>query len=204
MTSNPLLVAMLCAAAITAEFVGGKATRDALFLTSLDVMALPAMLIVTALVSILLVVLHSRVVNRVSPAVLVPGLFVISGILFVLEWFFRSWAPAGTAIAVYLHVSGAGPLLASGFWLIASERFDPRTAKARFGQIAGAGTLGGLLGAVLSERVAAQLGAPPMLLFLGALQFLAAWLVSLLADSNGANAVSPTPENSAPSEPAGV
>jgi hypothetical protein len=32
---------MLCAAAVTAQFVGGKATRDALFLTSLDFTALP-------------------------------------------------------------------------------------------------------------------------------------------------------------------
>ena len=52
--------------------------------------------------------------------------------------------PDAAAIIVYLHISGVGPLLGSGFWLIASERFDPRTAKQRFGQIAGAGTLGGL------------------------------------------------------------
>ena len=48
-------------------------------------------------------------------------------------------------------------MLGSGFWLMASERFDPRTAKRHFGQIAGAGTLGGLVGGLLSERVAAQL-----------------------------------------------
>ena len=76
-------------------------------------------------------------------------------------------SPRPTAVIVYLHISGAGPVLASGVWLIASERFDPRTAKRRFGQIAGAGTLGGLLGALLSERVAAMLGVPAMLLVLG-------------------------------------
>ena len=48
------------------------------------------------------------------------------------------------AVLVYLQISGLGPMLGSGFWLIASERFDPRTAKQRFGQIAGVGTLGGL------------------------------------------------------------
>ena len=45
--------------------------------------------------------------------------------------------------------------LASGFWLIASERFDPHTAKKRYGHIAAAGTLGGLLSALATERVAA-------------------------------------------------
>ncbi|MEQ1757692.1 MAG: hypothetical protein ABL986_05195 [Vicinamibacterales bacterium] len=200
MSSRSLLVAMLCAAAVTAEFVGGKATRDALFLTSLHVTALPTMLIVTGLFSILLVTVHSRTAGRVSPATLVPASFVASGLLFVVEWLLRPAAPAATAVMVYLHVSGAGPLLASGFWLIVSERFDPRTAKARFGQIAGAGTIGGLLGALLSERVAAELGTPPMLLFLGALQFVAAWLVWVLADRQ--RVATPTSESATPRVPA--
>lgn len=168
---------MLCAAAVTAEFVGGKATRDALFLTSLGPAALPAMFIATGLCSMALVAAHLGAGRRFGPATLVPGSFAASGVLFVLEWWFRPAAPAATAVVIYLHVSGAGPLLASGFWLVASERFDPSTAKVRFGQIAGAGTLGGLLGALLSERVAAQFGAPSMLLFLAALQFLAAFWV---------------------------
>jgi hypothetical protein len=34
-------IAMLCAAGVTAQFIAGKATRDALFLVNLDVTALP-------------------------------------------------------------------------------------------------------------------------------------------------------------------
>ena len=49
MPSRPMFVVMLCAAAVTAEFVGGKATRDALFFTSMTIDALPA--IVTATVT---------------------------------------------------------------------------------------------------------------------------------------------------------
>src|SRR3970282_1527110 len=48
-----------------------------------------------------------------------------------------------------------GPLLGSGFWLLATESFDPRTAKRWFGRIAGAGTLGGLFGAALAELACA-------------------------------------------------
>jgi hypothetical protein len=116
-------------------------------------------------------------------------LFVVSGVLFLAEWLFRSTAPTATAIFVYLHISGAGPLLASGFWLISSESFDPRTAKKLFGRITSAGTVGGVFGALLSERVAALLGVPAMLLVLGAFQFLAAVLVrrlALMADKAGA------------------
>src|SRR4029079_4950238 len=99
-----------CAGAVTAQFVGGKATRDALFLTSLDFTALPAMLIATSVCSILLVAVHGRATSKVSPAVLVPALFVASGVLFLLEWLARGSAPTATAILVYLHISGAGPL----------------------------------------------------------------------------------------------
>ncbi|MCC7415608.1 MAG: hypothetical protein IT176_00595 [Acidobacteria bacterium] len=180
-TSRTVTVAMLCAAGVTAEFVGGKATRDALFLTSLDAGALPLMFIVTSLCSILLVGLHARWAARLAPAVLVPAAFVGSGLLFLFEWLLRVRAPSATAVIVYLHVSGAGPLLASGFWLIASDRFDPRSARRRFGQIAGAGTLGGLTGAVLAERIAALAGVPAMLIVLAGLQFATARLVRVLA-----------------------
>jgi len=182
---------MWCAAAVTAEFVGGKATRDALFLTSLSVSALPMMLIGTSIVSILLVALSTRWSSRLRPAVFVPALFVVSAFMNLLEFAFRSQAPSATAIAVYLHISGVGPLLASGFWLIASELFDPRSAKEGFGRIAGAGTLGGLIGAVVSERVAAFFGVPTMLLVLAGLQVATAWAVRMLAVASEAHHSSP-------------
>ena len=55
-----MMTAMLCAAAVSPQFVSGKATRDALFLTSLDFSALPNMLIATSVVSILLVAANVR------------------------------------------------------------------------------------------------------------------------------------------------
>jgi ATP:ADP antiporter, AAA family len=179
--TRPMATTMLCAAAVMAQFVGGKAARDALFLTSLDFTALPAMLIAASVCSLLLVAVNGRGGRRLAPATLVPASFVASGVLFLCEWLLRSTSPTIAAVIVYLHISGAGPLLASGFWLIASERFDPRTAKKRFGQIAGAGTLGGLLSALIAERIAAVFGVPAMLPFLAALQFLSAWLVRRVA-----------------------
>ena len=56
------------------------------------------------------------------------------------------------AVAVYLHVAGFGALLLSGFWSLVSELFDPQTAKASFGRIAAAGTLGGLVGGLATAR----------------------------------------------------
>jgi hypothetical protein len=181
-----MMTAMVCAGAVTAQFVGGKATRDALFLASLDYTALPTMVMATSFASILLVAANSRASRRIQPAVLVPICFAASGALFVVEWILTERAAGFAAVLVYLHISGLGPVLGSGFWLISSERFDPRTAKRRFGQIAAAGTLGGLLSAVLAERVAALAGAAAMLPVLGVFHFISAWQVRVLAvESDG-------------------
>jgi uncharacterized membrane protein len=59
--SDPaVLIAMICSAAVSAQFIAGKATRDALYLANLDVTTLPAIVIGTAVVSILLVIASSR------------------------------------------------------------------------------------------------------------------------------------------------
>jgi ATP:ADP antiporter, AAA family len=187
---------MLCAAAVTAQFVSGRATRDALLLSSLDLAALPAMLMVTSAVSILFVAANGRAARRFPPTVLVPASFVASGVCFLLEAAFRSSAPTAAAVILYLHISAAGPLLTSGFWLIASERFDPRSAKRHFGRIASVGTLGGLASAVVTERVAASMGVPAMLPLLAALHFVCAVLVRRLATTF------PVPAAPAVSEPA--
>ncbi len=180
-----LALAAACAATVGAQIIAGKATRDALFLTSLDVSALPTMVVVMSICSIAVVALHVRISRFVSPGRFVPALFVASASLFVVEWLLRSSAPATVAIAVYLHTSTLGPLLASGFWLIASERFDPHSARQRFGQIAGIGTLGGLVSALVAERAATRFGVPIMLPWLASLQFLCAYLVWRLAAGSG-------------------
>ncbi len=176
-----MVTAMVCAATVTGQFVAGKALRDTLFLTSLDVTSLPAMLMVTSVVSLALVSANGRFASRVSPATLVPISFLVSAVLSLAEWLLRPAAPSVSAVVLYLHISAVGPLLASGFWLIASERFDPHTARRRFGQLAGAGTLGGLLSALIAERGAAWFGAPAILPFLALLQFASAWLVRRVA-----------------------
>ena len=180
-TSRSMSLAMISAAVIAAQLAAGKATRDALFFTSLTITALPAVVTATALFSIVLVFLHGWAVRRVSPGTLIPALYVLSGVLFVFEWFLRSRGPSTAAVALYLHISGIGPLLASGFWLIATERFNPRTAKKGFGRITAAGTVGALLGALIVARLAAVRGGPAMILVLAAFQFAAAWLVRLVA-----------------------
>src|SRR4051794_41600848 len=65
-----LATAMLCAATVTGQFVAGKALRDTLFLSSLDITSLPAMLIATSAVSLVLVALNGRAARRIQPGTL--------------------------------------------------------------------------------------------------------------------------------------
>src|SRR5262245_41680799 len=120
-----VLIAMICSGAVSAQFIAGKATRDALYLANLDVTTLPAIVIATAVLSIALVFAVSRFLRKVSPVTFVPLAFAISGLLLVASWLLASSMPVLAARLVYLQISGLGPLLGSSFWLIATERFDP-------------------------------------------------------------------------------
>ena len=182
---------MIGAGIVTAQFVAGKAARDALFLAEMSATALPAMVIATSVCSIGLVAITSRSLRLLAPATFVPTAFLVSAALFLLEWALAPALPALAAQAVYLQVSGLGPILGSGFWLIATERFDPRSAKRFFGQIAGAGTLGGLAGGLLAERVAAILDIGAMLPVLAALNLACAWQVRRLASGSAAERAHP-------------
>ena len=147
--------ATLGALAMIAHQVGIKATRDTLFLSSLGVEALPAMIAAAAVFSILSVLVASRLVATYGPRRVVPATFLVSAILLLGEWLlWYQTAPVGSVV-VYLHVAALGSFVISGFWSMINERFDPRTGKAKIGAIARGATVGGLLGGIIAERVAA-------------------------------------------------
>ena len=116
-------------AAMIAHQMAGKATRDALFLSTYGYPALPAMVIAAAIVSLFLAGVASRVSGRFEPARIVPLVFGISSVLTLVEWSLLSVDRRAVAVLVYLHLTGLGALLVSGFWSTLSERFDPRSAK---------------------------------------------------------------------------
>jgi ATP:ADP antiporter, AAA family len=176
-----LITAMVCSGAVSAQFIAGKATRDALYLANLDVTTLPAMVIATAAFSILLVMASSRGLRTVSPATFVPVAFTVSAALLLGSWALTLVNPKLAAQLVYLQISGLGPMLGSSFWLIATERFDPHTARHHFSRIAAVGTLSGLAAALIAERVAALYGVELMLLILAVLNLLGAVMTRRLA-----------------------
>ncbi len=175
-SDNAAIFAMGLAAALVAHHVGAKAVRDALFLSSFPINTLPTMVVTAALFSILAVLGTSRAMARFTPARLVPLAFGASSVMLVALWLLHDRAPKTAVIVLYLQIVGLGSLLASGFWSMVNERFDPRTAKKQIGRIAGAGTAGGMLGGLAAERVAANYSATMMLLVLAALHLACAVL----------------------------
>jgi len=136
---------MAVAGIMLAHQTASKAVRDAVFLSGPGALQLPLMMMLTAAAVLLGVPLWARLLARFGPRTIVPAGFLISAAAHLVEW----TLPAGdtrVAATVYLHVAGFGGLLLSGFWSLVSELFDTNEAKASYGLIAAAGTLGGLAG----------------------------------------------------------
>jgi hypothetical protein len=148
------IVAMSGAAFMIAHQVAGKAVRDSFFLSNHPASDLPKVVMGAAVLSIVFVLASSRLMRRFGPARTVPTGFFLSAGLHVVEYLRMPQAPGLWSLVIYFHIVALGSILLSGFWSLMNETFDPRTARQMFGRIAGFGTLGGIAGGVLAERVA--------------------------------------------------
>ena len=108
-------ISVVTAVVMIAFQMAAKATRDALFLSSFDVSALPRMVMLSALVSVLVAFGASRWMTAVGPARLVPGAFAASGTLLIIEWLLVADYRNLVAVLLYLHYGGLGAVLISGF-----------------------------------------------------------------------------------------
>jgi hypothetical protein len=164
-------------AVLMAYQVGSRATRDTLFLSNYNVSALPLVIAIASVLSIVVAFIATRGMVTLGPARFIPMAFMGSALLTVGEWVLAVRQPGLAAIAVYFHVAAIAPLLISGFWSILNEHFDPRTAKQAIGRIGAAGTLGGLVGGLLVERLAAWNGVSATLPALAVAQAWCAWSI---------------------------
>jgi ATP:ADP antiporter, AAA family len=187
-----------CVALLTGQFVAAKAARDALFLAHLSVTSLPAIILATSAISIAVAIGSAQLLRRLPPTRLVLFTLVAGTVLLLIEWVSFPHAPKLAAIVFYLQVSVFGPMLASGLWLIATERFDPRSAKKAFGEMVAFGTLGGLCGAVVAERVAATWGSLMVLPLLAVIGLLTVWQVRRLGQRAATERVTDVPPELAP------
>jgi ATP:ADP antiporter, AAA family len=168
-------------AAVIAQQVAGKVVRDALFLSSFPATSLPPVIAIASVVSLAAVLLMSTVMAKRGPASVVPVVFALSGVAFLVEWLLAPVAPRASAALVYVHTAVAGGLMISGFWSIVNERFDPHAARRNIVRIGIGATLGGLIGGLGSKATADLLDPRSLLLLLAVTNLLAAWGVRALA-----------------------
>ncbi|MBL8173137.1 MAG: hypothetical protein JNK48_00620 [Bryobacterales bacterium] len=161
--------AMAAASFMLAHQVAAKAARDGLFLSRFPATDLPKIVGLAAIVAVVFSLVFSRVLARFSPARFVPMAYLASSGLHLAEFFLIGIHRDAMVYLVYLHIVGFGAILLSGFWSLASELFDPREAKLRFGRIAGMGTAGGIAGGLMAERTVALLSTDALLLVLAGL-----------------------------------
>jgi hypothetical protein len=166
-------VAMTTAALMLAHQVAAKAFRDTTFLTAWPATALPLMTIGTAALTVTLVPVFSRFLERFSSLGVVSIGFALSGGGHALEWAFFDFG-RWMAVLIYLHIAGVGAVLLSGFWSLIAERFDPAGARTAYGRIAAAGTTGGMVGSIAAERLATMVAPGAVLIMLAALHLLCA------------------------------
>jgi len=162
--------AILVSLLMMAWQLAAKTTRDSLFLTVFPATDLPPAVGAAAVCSIIVALFSARLVHRFGPYRLIPSVYLLGAGLHVAEWMLLTTFPRPVAAFIYIHIMALGPVMLSGFWALASERFDPREARRRFGQIAAAGTLGSLAGGLMAERVAALSSSADLLILLAVLQ----------------------------------
>jgi AAA family ATP:ADP antiporter len=180
--SDPSIhAAALSAAALIAHQVGGKATRDALFLSHFDIAGLPWMVVAASILAIATGIAGARLMSSTPPARVIPRAFVGSAALLIAEWGLSYWNHALVAVLVYLQIAALGTALISGFWSLLGDRFNPHTARKQFTRVVAAGTFGGMVGGLLAERVGTAFGVTSMLPVLAALDLISAFLTSSLS-----------------------
>src|SRR6185369_3306170 len=94
---NSSLAAVISSGAMIAFQIGGKAARDALFLSNFPVTALPGALVAAAIVSVVSVLIASKAMGSRGPRNVIPYAFSISSILLLVEWSTSGIAPRAAA-----------------------------------------------------------------------------------------------------------
>jgi AAA family ATP:ADP antiporter len=180
-----VLPAALAWAALSALTVTGKSTRDALFCAYFPTAELPKTMMAGAALSALFALAMARISRQRGPARVLPFFLCVNALVFAAEHALLGSAPRALALFIYLHVSAVTGLILSGFWSVVNERFDPHALRLSISRIGLGGTLGGFVGGLSAERIAAWAGARHTLLELAGFSTLAAFTLRRLCSSEG-------------------
>ena len=159
-----------------------KIVRDALFLSRFPIAQLPYVYLLAALVAGVVIGVYSRYTSELPLSRVILGslAFIISNV--IIFWLLVAFYGAGWVLyAYYIWSAIVGLILVAQFWTLANDMFTPRDGKRLFGIIAAGGTLGGMMGGIVSNwAVRFLFGTNQLLWFIVAL-FAGAFGVAYLA-----------------------
>ncbi len=124
-TSRGIWTAVVVGMLVMGQLVAARAIRDGFFLSHFPASELPVMVVSGAVLSVFFVLGATHLLRDLAPARTVPWLFAASAMMFTLEWLWATYQPGVAAIILYMHVMSLVALVASGYWSVVSERFDP-------------------------------------------------------------------------------
>ena len=168
-------VATIASAAMIAQQVAGKATRDALYLSHFSATTLPPVMGVSAVVSLFAALWLSRMLVRHSPSRVVPLGFAAGSAVLWIIWGLSFAAPEAAAVALYFDTAIFGVAMISAFWSLINETFDPHESRRAMTVITSGGTLGGLVGGLAAWRLSSMITVPTMLPVLATANLACGW-----------------------------
>ena len=141
---KPLLLCFGGAFFLIATFVLSRSLREAFYLATFDVKTLPYITVGTTVLGLPTVALFAWALTRFSARRVVKVCLVVFGI--GLGLLMPLIAEVATAVVIFYLWTALGTMvIASGFWIVASEHFALREAKRLFGLISAGGTAGAMV-----------------------------------------------------------
>ena len=163
---------------IISTYVGGKATRDALFLAHYKAGQLPYADISVALLVGILISLYMRGRQQLNLLnLLVGSLLFFSSNALILWWLGQTRDAPWVAVVTYIWVGMFGVIAPAQVWTLANYVLTLREAKRLFGVIGSGAILGWIVGGLMTSTTATRFGAEDTLLAMAVALALCAVLV---------------------------
>jgi len=129
-----------------------KPVRNSLFLGELGARNLRYVYMGEGIFLVFVVAAYIQFAKRVSKKILYAGvLWFFIGCLVVFWFLFRLQTPYLSAF-FYIWVASFSITMTTQFWMLANDIFNPLEAKRLFGLIISGGSLGGILGGLLTQQ----------------------------------------------------
>lgn len=125
----------------------GRSVREGLYLAYFDVKTLPYIMAATAFLSLPVVGIYTRLIERRSPRRILLGIIAVKVIGLAIIWPIAAQDLFIRVLIVlfYLWTALGILVISSGFWMVTAELFPVRSAKRLFGLISAGGTAGAML-----------------------------------------------------------